>query len=307
MLVLYLALYFSSNVLYGILTKKCSDVVSRGKTIFQALCVIQNSVTAMIFFLCLTGFNIIVTPQNVLYGLAFSVTCTGNLLLFLYTLSRFDIADVTVFKSGGCMILTYVLGLIIFSEKITLTNAIQLTVIAAALGLVYYEQKSISMRRSDKNSAFAILMLVFLAVILAMQNLVNKLYMENSPDVTSSFLDKNLNSFFFFTNAFQFLFGIIGFLFLYFRTKPTRSDLAPYFKPINLCVNSVNTIMSNLVGLFSTLIIALMDMSVFSPISSAIGILAAGVSSLLVKEKPSKFSIIAMALSIVAVLLTLFV
>ena len=307
MLVLYLALYFATNVIYGILTKKCSDVVCGGRTIFQALCVIQNSVTAMIFFLCLTGFKLVVTPENILFGLALSVTCTGSLLLFLYTLSKFDIADVTVFKSGGCMILTYVIGLIIFSEKITLTNAIQLTVIAAAIGLVYYEHKSMAMKRKDKNSAFAILLLILLAVILAMQNLVNKLYMENLPNGSSGFLDRNLNSFFFFTNVFQLLFGVTGFLFLYFRTKPTKAQLAPYFTPANLCVNSVNTIMSNLVGLFSTLIIALMDMSVFSPISSAIGIIAAGASSLLVKEKPSKFSIIAMALSVAAVLLTLFV
>ena len=139
-----------------------------------------------------------------------------------------------------------------------------------------------------------------MSLIASLATLVSKYY---TVIVGSS----DANSFFFITNLFQIGFGCVGALIIYVKCRPKREEILPYFKPKNLAITSLNTITSNVASLIDLLILSLMDVTVYSPISNTLMLLAGGAASLMLRQRLGKYSIMAISLSVLTVLAFVFI
>ena len=113
----------------------------------------------------------------------------------------------------------------------------------------------------------------------------------------------NANSFFFFTNVILAVGNLLLVAVDLVKNSGGLKDIAPLFKPLNFLSLSGNTVCSNVGSLVGILIISQMDVSVYSPISSAIGILAGFLGSLVFRQKLGWLSYIGALGALVAVII----
>ena len=282
----------------SVIQKKTAGFLLNGKSIFEAFCVCQTGIIACAFFFIMSGFRINFSIENILFALIFSVVCMASLLVGLYAINNIDVAGLTVFRSGAAMIISYILGVILFSEDTTVKKLIQITLTLAAVLLVYLDQRKKSGEGRGILKRLSILLLV--SVIASLATLVSKYY-------TIVVGSGEVNSFFFITNLFQIGFGAVGALIIYIKCRPKREDILPYFKPKNLAITSLNTITSNIASLLDLLILSLMDVTVYSPISNTIMLLAGGVASLVLRQRLGRYSVAAILISVITVLTFVFI
>ena len=298
MVYVFLCAQFVLSAFSGVIQKKTAGFLLNGKSIFEAFCVCQTGIIACAFFFIMSGFRINFSIENILFALIFSIVCMASLLVGLYAINNIDVAGLTVFRSGASMIISYILGVILFSEDTTVKKLIQLALTLAAVLLVYLDQR----KKNEGGRGFLkkILTLLSVSLIASLATLVSKYY---TVIVGSS----DANSFFFITNLFQIGFGAVGALIIYIKRRPKREELLPYFKPKNLAITSLNTITSNVASLLDLLILSLMDVTVYSPISNTLMLLAGGAASIMLRQRLGKYSIMAISLSVLTVLAFVFI
>jgi hypothetical protein len=298
MVYIFLCAQFALAIFSSVIQKKTAGFLLNGRAIFEAFCVCQTGVIACVFFFIMSGFQINFSRENILFALIFSLVCTASLPVGFYAINNIDVAGLTVFRSGAAMIISYILGVILFSEDTTPKKIIQLLLTLAAVLLVYLEQR----KKNEGGIGFLkkILTLISVSLIASMATLVSKYYtiIVGSADA---------NSFFFITNLFQIGFGVVGVLIIYLKSRPKREEMVAYFKPKNLLITSLNTVNSNLASLLNLFILSLMEVTVYSPIGNTITLLAGGVASLILRQRLGKYSVMAISLSVLTVLAFVFI
>ena len=111
------------------------------------------------------------------------------------------------------------------------------------------------------------------------------------------------NSFFFFTNVFLIILAAIALAVDGIINREHFKAAMTMLKPKKLITLSGNTVCSNVVSLIGVPLLALIDISVYTPIMSALGIISGVVASLLFREKLGVFSYIAALIACITVVL----
>ena len=295
------------GALNRIASKTCSNVVAAKSNRMRYLLYLSTvAAVACLVFAILNGFKISATPKTLLYALIYSGVCILSCVCHLEAFKYSNISGVVVLSSFGSITATSAVGFILFNEAFELTTLLKIGIMLAASILTFIgsSSKGKSQDQSGKrSSAVRLVIIVLLLMIAGVLNTVLLKLFSAAEGVT------DVNSMFFFTNVSQGVCALIlyGFFALKGRSDPivkeNLSDSLKIFSVIPLVAIAVNTAMSNIGTAISAKLITLMEISVYTPVSSALGILAGFIASFIYREKHGITFYLTAALAIVAVII----
>lgn len=297
-LFLFIALLGLSGKAFG---KLCSNMLADDSIAGIFLMLLVNSVTACTFFLISSGFQIHMNGKTLLYSIVFALIAAISMSsLILYKLT--NISNVTVISSSCSVIGTAIVGGLIFSEVIGVTHIIRVFVLICAMVCVFLDQRMKAkkpLNENDKKKSLLLPLLILIVITTAVSisnNVILKLFALDT-EVTDQ------NSFFFMTNVFMAGFAIIAFSVICLLRRGEFNRSISLLKPKKIVSMVGNTVSSNISSVIIVILLTKIDVSLYSAITSAVGILTGVVGSFIFRERLGKFSYIAAAIAAVSILI----
>ena len=301
---LMLLFYSGAMVLNKVSSKTCSNVVAaKSNRIKYLLYLLLVSIFASIVFFILNGFKILCTPSTLLFALAFCTVCTLSAICHLEIFKFSNIAGVVVLSSFGSLVATAIVGFFVFNEEVAPRTLLKIFLMFIPAVLTFIESSK-NNKSSEKKDILVLIKLTIIIVLIIIcgcgTTIILKFY-ANNPNVTDN------NSMFFFTNVFQ---GVGTVLVLLFHIIKGRSntqllvninEALRILRPLPIIAIVCNTAASNIGTLLSAELIKRMDISIYTPISSALGIIAGVIASFIYRESHGIYFYLSAIFAIIAV------
>ena len=298
-MIILIALYLAFRVVNDVVKKKVSNSFSGNGVSGSLFFVLETSIFAMLVFFVLNGFKLYVNPRVAFYGFLYGVIVIVAVASGVFVYNYATIAFVGFASSGVNLLLSLLLGVVLFSEKVGFGTVfrIVLMLLAALVSFIgaggFGKGDSVKALRGNK-FLVGIFFTVIIGVTTSLANVLMKYY-GTDPGVTDS------NSFFFMTNVFSGLLVIPMIPFAAKRDGVKFSELVDYVKGKKALYAMLTTASSNLCSVFSILILAMIDVSVFTPLQGALGFVSIAIATPIIREKLDKYTLIATALAIASV------
>ncbi|MBQ8311434.1 MAG: hypothetical protein IJX80_10530 [Clostridia bacterium] len=254
-----------------------------------------TGIIAMAVFWGTAGFSVTLNGRTALYSAIIAVLAICSYFTQLPVYRYLGVAEIAVITSGGRLILSSVAGVLLFSEALNAISALRIVLMLVAVLLLFVEKKKPAHDRTGepakKVSATGLLLCLFIILIGTVNTVVSK-YIAVDAGVTDS------NSLFFFANVLITGFSIL-FLLCESRGHVGRciTELCAV-PPMQYLTILINTVASNISSLLGVLILAQGDITLYVPLSNALGLLATeAVAALAVHERPKILPVIFAMLS----------
>ena len=299
-----LFIYLLSSVGSASFAKLVSGELRRATRAKYSLFLTVNGCLACFFFWMFGGFSVSVTAPTLVYALIYAIVVAAILVLTAIAYNLMSVSNVGIVRSGCGLVCTAAVGALLFSEKITtkVILRIALTLISVLLVMLALKKQERPREKQDVERKTG-----SRGVLLAIVLILNVIFgCANTVTVKCFTLDTRVadeNSFFFFTNVFLAIGCALVFAFESLRDRNAARDAVTIFKPRALIGISGDTLSSNVGSLVSAWIIAGMDVSVYTPVMSSIGIIAGFLGSVLYREKLGILSYIAIIAALAAVII----
>ncbi len=252
---------------------------------------ILTSIFAMINFAIMSGFNIKFSWINVIYGIIYGVCCCASVVSDMVTLHYSTVAFKMVFVGSLSLVFNQIIGIFVFKETFLAENIIKciLSIISAmvAVSPATYGQKT------ECKGVIWCSICVFISVVCSIVSKSGAMQTEIDP-----------NSWFFITNLVLFIISSIYIVTIVKLYKFKSKDEAESIGLKGVFFVFLAAIASNLFSLLSVKLMSLVDLSYYSPVSSALTMIACfAVSRFILGEPAGKRMYIAVILSILAVII----
>jgi drug/metabolite transporter (DMT)-like permease len=304
MLPILLLILLISSTGSSCFAKGTSRVVAGASRAKYSLFLTVNGLVACFFFWMFSGFSLSVNSVTLFFSAIYAVIVASLIILNMIAYSMVSISGVNIILNGCGLLCTSAVGFLFFSEEISPRTLAKILIMMIAIMLTFIEtkrgeaKKANSRGETDSRGKAGLLMLVLILIVIASS--------ANTVTLKCFTLNQSVadeNSFFFFTNVFLALGCAIVFFVEAIRKKQELSDAKDIFTVRALVPIVGNTLFSNIGSLVGVIVLAEMDISVYTPISSAIGILSGVAGSLIYREKLGILSYFAAVLALVAVLI----
>ncbi len=246
-----------------------------------------NALFASVYFFIANGFSVSSNAITLLFSFLFGSFIIIGLTLSIKVLEHVPMTTSAVASNSGGAFLPALFGIFFLSEPFSLRLLFSLVLILLAIVL-----PARSMGLSfEKNSLWLCLALFFQT---GAQTIIQKVY-TLTPGVLSTY------SFFLMTNLViaAFCAAVIAFC-LFKQPKNVRNILMPFSKS-QVGIIAAQTLISNIGSVITIFILARMNASVYTVISTSIGMITAAIVSRFVYKEPfPRENKIAIALSIAA-------
>ena len=296
-------LLFLILVLVGIgskvFSKLCSNMLNQNSAAKYSLVLVVNSIVACLFFGCSVGFRIFANGATLLYAVVYAAIAAVSIISGVIVYRYASISNVNIVSSSCGMICTAMIGWMFFSEIVHLSNVFRLFVMLVAIVFVFLDQKkkeTVSEGRKKSNN-FSLALIIAVITACGCANTVVLKAFATSEKVTDE------NSFFFFTNVFLLIGSLIVYTVACLKKQGEFKDSVKLLYPKKMIAIAGNTVCSNISSLVSILIVAQLDISIYSPISSALGIIVGMIGSLMFRERLGVFAYAAAIAAGIAVIL----
>lgn len=299
-----IAILFLISALFGIASKAfvkiCSNIVPNNSAAKYSLVLVVNSIVGCAFFMISGGFALAFTVETLVYSLVFALIVTGSIILGIVSHRYASIMGVNVLSSTLNVACTAVIGWVFLSEKLGASGILRVLVVCEAAVIEFINQYLKGKKKNGDKREGGILPLILviaaISLIGCMCTVTLKLF-SMSQNVTDE------NSFFFLTNAVLCVGAAVVFLIACLVKKDEFRGAISLLHPKRVVLLAGNTACGNITTLISALIIARMDVAVYSPISFAVGILAGLVGSLIFKERLGILSYVAAVVACLAMVI----
>ena len=264
--------------------------------------VLETSIFAMFVFFALNGFRLYVNPRVVFYGFLYGVVVIISVATSIFVYKYVTIAFAGFAASCLTLIMSLALGVLLFSETVTAGNLLRIALMLCAVAVSFVgaggfgKGTPLTAIKQNKHFLKGIALILVLGIIACLSTVVMKYYTADEG-VTDS------NSLFFMTNVFSAILVIPMIPFAAKHDSVKLAELVGLIKSKGTVFAMLSTASSNLCSIVSILILAKLDVSVFTPISGALGFIATAVATPIVREKLDKYTVIATLLSISSVAL----
>ena len=257
-------------------------------------------VFACIVFWIFGGFSISFDLPTLTYAFFFALVVASATVLRMIAFGLASVSGVNIIMSGSNLICSLMIGALLFSEEITSMKIIRVLLMIASISLTFLETKkgerTESGVRDGRKRIKLFFVMAFIILTCCSETVIMKMFTLDSRVA-------DYNSFFFLTNlllaigcAAIVVFDLIG-------KKESGSNIVELLKPKRLMCILGSTLSANLGSIASIGMIALLDVSVYTPMTSALGIIAGVIGSILFKERLGISSYLAAVIAIVAVIL----
>ncbi|MFA7636632.1 MAG: hypothetical protein WCX81_02595 [Monoglobales bacterium] len=246
-----------------------------------------NLISAVIACACLWATNkfvINVTGVALVYSAIYGLLSTMSIFFFVYSYSRISIALTTIIGAGGSIVVPMLFGLIFNGEPISARLIISALLILTAVVLPIFNDVP---KKSVKGT---IPFLTAYFIFTGLPGILNKLYTQENNVVDTI-------SYFFLTNAVMFLISGICIIFFSIKNKGFRSlEKLPLRWYYNCGLRTVLSLFSSYLSLT---IIAIMPISLYSVLSSSLGLAGTAlISRFFFKEKLPVITVFSLILAI---------
>ena len=301
---LLLAAHFCSNIFSIILHKKCSNALSARGNAGKAVYVLITGIFSGLLYLAYSGFTLELNRTAVIFAFIYGI-CSTVVALTVTIYKYVDVATVNVTKTSLNLIVSSLVGFLIFSEPVTENRLLKLTLTFCVVFLVFFSnRKGIRKTNSgdlsapkDRSNFLHFLLLIAIQIpVFAFGAYQSKLIAKYDaiPD---------LNSYYCLTNVFMVLFGTVWVLVLASKDKDNIKECLAIVRSKDLFTMLLLMAFGTVNAILSVVILKYMDISLYSPLSSVLSFIGSTLVSLIFREKLSKFIWIAVIISIIVVIL----
>lgn len=298
-LFLLLSVFCLTKILSLVCSKSCSNVLQKGGLLGHSIYIFLVSIISCVTYASFTGFTLKFDLMTFLLGMVLAVASTMSLLTSLVIYRLASVSGVNVISTSLSIVTSALIGFIVFGENVDTIKIIRIVIMVLAGIFVYFE----NVAKEDDQDKKRISNKLLFVLILLVQLIIGCYTTIQSKLLSGGNLVTDVNTFFFMTNVYMLLgSGIIILYFLFRKPQEVKQNLV-LLKPKNLIAMTGNTFGSNVSVFLNVLILARMDLSVFTMISSAFGIICAAVVSVLFHEKLGVYAKIAIGLSLVVAII----
>ncbi len=282
-------------------SKLCSNIIVGYSKARYMLFYAVNGIVSCIFFLIADGFRVELNFPTFIFSLIFALLVAASLFISLWMLKLATISGVNILGGAFGLVLSSAMGFIAFSEEVEPIKLVRIALMLLAAFFVFLDEgrqkKDSDGKKNSPKSMLPLLLAVTLsAIVSCLVTLTTKLYIEQDTVASE-------NSFFFWSNVLLVIGAALLFTFECLKNKRSFFDAVSLLRPKKLISLAGNTLCSNVGTLIAIWLVAQMDLSVYTPVSSAIGVIVAVLASLLFREKLGLFSYLAAAVACVAVII----
>ena len=303
----FIIIFGITNFTNTIFSKLCSNA-TRGtsKSTYALYCSLHSAIACLFYFIS-SGASIKLNTATLLYSVFFALSILVNMIIGMLKLRYASILGAGILISPISIIFTSLCGVVIFSETISPSIYYKVALMTVSALLIYtdlrvrtkksenFTEKAKSEKpKTDLKKFFPLALAgVFLGGI---QSVIPKLFA-----ISDSVTDEH--SFFLMTNVFMLMGALMSFAVLAVKEKGNVKSSLVIFEPKRLAPTVLNVVSNNLCSLVTIPILAVVNLSVYTPVSAAYGVVVSVVSSLCFREKLGVFSYLGAAVAIIAMLI----
>ncbi len=294
-MLMYYAIYFLLRIVVVFSNQRYARISNGNKDTYVYALI--TGIIAMAVFYISSGFNLNLNLRTCIYGILYALTVFVCYFTSLAIYRHMGVAESGFVNSGFSLVVTVLTGLFFFGEVLSLKTSAQLILKSLTILVLFLQNRKQKFESNVKSiTLIGILICLVSATVGSASTILTKAFAVDE-------LVTDENSFFFITNVFTTSFSLIGIL---INSKLSFKDAFSGFKRIpkqGYLMIVLNVLASNIIALLMVAILRLGDLIVFTPLSSALGLIATEVVAVFIaKEKPR---IIATLLAISSVLVVL--
>lgn len=298
------AAIFLIHIFSLILNKKCSNILSSKGSAGKAVYVLITGIFSGFLYFAYSGFSLEINSTCILYAFLYGICSTiAGITITIYKYA--DVATVSVTKSSLSLILTSLVGFIIFSEPVTEGRIIKILLTLAVVFIVFINSRR-EITQNTKNNVSASQKrhnFLMFSLLIGIQLPVFVFGAYQSKMVAKFNAVPDLNSYYCLTNLFMVLFALIWIAVLTAKDKDGIKECISVVKSKSIFVILSLLVIGTFSAILGIIILKYIDISLYSPLNSALTFIASALVSLLFREKLSKLVWLAVAISIIAVII----
>lgn len=276
-----------------IFSKLTSNRIGKKSVSDFARFLLINGLGACVFFLFLSKFQIKYSAATLLFAFIYAVIVILSLLQNVIAYRYIEISNLNVIRNGGSMAMSSITGFLLFNEPCTLKTVLRIVLLFATIFLIFLGSKKSETTKTEKKNGLIVGIIALVSVVLAAAGSILLKYYAITPTVTDT------SSLFFLTNVI--LIVVTLFYLLLAPARSTNNEQREKLTLSKMLIFLCNTFFSNVTSLLQALLIARTDISVFSPLSTAFGILSGVAASLIFRERLKLFDWLAVSIAIIAI------
>lgn len=259
-----------------------------------------NGIVACGFFFVSGGFSVSINWPIAIYAMLYAVLA-GLSSLSLIAYKIVDVSKFVLITTACSIFATSVAGAIVFKEEIALRTALRIVIMVVAV-VISFLDKGRRGKVTEKQPLTAKKIIILILIV------IETIFVTASVTILTKFytLDNRVldeNSWFFFTNVFLVLFVSVALLVYGLKERDKLKNALKMLKPKKMVVLVGNTISSNVISLVGVYLLAITSVSFYTPLTSALALVAGLVTSLIFREKLGILSYVAVAIAAVSVIL----
>ena len=204
------AAIFLIHIFSLILNKKCSNILSSKGSAGKAVYVLITGIFSGFLYFAYSGFSLEINSTCILYAFLYGICSTiAGITITIYKYA--DVATVSVTKSSFSLVLTSLVGFIIFSEPATESRIIKILLTLAVVFIVFINSRR-EITQNTKNNVSASQKrhnFLMFSLLIGIQLPVFVFGAYQSKMVAKFNAVPDLNSYYCLTNLFMVLFALI--------------------------------------------------------------------------------------------------
>ena len=221
-----------------------------------------NAAFGCIYFLFLCKFNIHINFTTFAFSFGYAMLVFNSLFISVVALSKMSIPVKVIVGMLGSVLTSVLIGRIFFNEKITLNSTLSILLLLFAVILPYIKNNEV---KSGKNSFWVC---VWLFVTSGVSTVYLKFYTENPQSLDA-------NNMFFMTNLICLIICMITvIIYLTVKGKKKQKGVLTALGAKQIMNIGARTALSNLSAIISVFVISVIDVSVYTVITSSLGLVA---------------------------------
>lgn len=302
--IIIFAVMFFINIVSMILRKKCSNVLASKGSPGKAVYVLITGIFSGFLYFAYSGFTLEINGMCVLFAFLYGICSTiAGITITIYKYA--DMATVSVTQSSFNLILTSLVGFVIFSEPASASRIGKLMLTLMVVFLVFMnsrEELGASSRKSDLPYEVRKSNFIKFCLLIGIQIPVFIFGAYQSKMVAKYDLVPDLNSYYCLVNLFMILFGAIWIAYLFYKDEDSIKECISIVKSKSIFTILALLVIGTFSALLSVIILKYVDISLYSPVNSALTFIGSAAVSLMFREKLGKLIWLAVAISIIAVI-----
>ena len=302
-----LSIFLITRIVTTITAKSCSRIFSARGVTGSLMYTIETSLLSLLCYWSYNGFRLSFNSTVIVSGAIYGALVVVSLVFATFMYNYGSIAFINFVSSTVSLISAALAGILFFDETITSDKLLRIAIMLAAVFVVMLGARKNMPSETDASKTkrrgihpFVIILPSIVAIVGTGVAALLKAYVasENATDE---------NSLFFMTNVFSFLYTVPILIFVSRRERVGAREIARIFIDKRGVILVIAIAVSGVQSMVTALMIAEMDVAVYTPITSAIGFIALAFATPLVRERLDRYTLSATAIAILSILLPLWI